>query len=559
MRVLVLSNLYPPDFLGGYELACGQAVAGLRDRGHDVLVLTGNPRQPVPDEPGVLRRLKMVDVYDAYYNQFSHPAHVRMREFEGYAVQAANVRAVAQAIAEFEPDVAYVHNVVALGGLGVLAAVQQMNVPWVMHLGDCVPKLLCGLGRAVRPEMGAAFARAIRGRFLCVSQTLLNEIAGAGIDLAGKTRLLPYWIATSGSPDRRRFFQPGETLRVVTSGALGEHKGTDLLIRAVARLRDRGCANLTVDCYGPGPEAEFRGLALRLGVADRVRFCGVRPQSELHAKYPGYDLFAFPTLPREPFGIAPMEAAAHGCVPLVSERCGYGEWFAHGVHCLKAERSAEGFADAIHGVLAGRVDLPTLARRSMAVTLRDFHLRAVLPTIEEELERAARSRTDCRRPPVEQVYRLGILAEKAFPLLIQEATEQPPSPDTPSSIPAPATPEGTVDVNFFDHTSGGLARTPLTVAQRALRRVLRPMFHRLRDLLHWLHHQDLEQRRAIAELSARLAETEATLARQEAQRQAFEADHLAVTRRLASLEDLLLQTLAGRDEPPATLPIRKVA
>ena len=30
MRVLVISNLYPPDFLGGYELACGQAAEGLR-------------------------------------------------------------------------------------------------------------------------------------------------------------------------------------------------------------------------------------------------------------------------------------------------------------------------------------------------------------------------------------------------------------------------------------------------------------------------------------------------------------------------------------------------
>jgi hypothetical protein len=85
------------------------------------------------------------------------------------------------------------------------------------------------------------------------------------------------------------------------------------------------------------------------------------------------------------------------------------------------------------------------------------------------------------------------------------------------------------------------------------------MFHRLRDLLHWLHHQDLAQQRAIAELSARLAEAEAALARREAQRQAFEADHQTVTRRLAQLEDLLLQSLCVRDEPPATLPMRRAS
>jgi hypothetical protein len=183
----------------------------------------------------------------------------------------------------------------------------------------------------------------------------------------------------------------------------------------------------------------------------------------------------------------------------------------------------------------------------------------VLPTIVADLQRAARSRTDRRRPAADEVYRLGILAEKAFPLLIQEADEQPPSAGAEPTAPARETPEVAVDVNFFDHTSRGLARAPLTLAQRALRRVLRPMFHRLRDLLHWLHHQDLEQRRTISELSTRLAEAEAALARREVQRQAFEADHRAVTRRLAQLEDLILQTLTGRDESPDTLPLRKAA
>ena len=34
MRIVVLSNLYPPDVLGGYEIACAQAVDALRQRGH---------------------------------------------------------------------------------------------------------------------------------------------------------------------------------------------------------------------------------------------------------------------------------------------------------------------------------------------------------------------------------------------------------------------------------------------------------------------------------------------------------------------------------------------
>ncbi|MFQ5772284.1 MAG: hypothetical protein ACE5HX_17245, partial [bacterium] len=40
MRILVISNLYPPYFVGGYELGCRDVVDGLKARGHHVKVLT---------------------------------------------------------------------------------------------------------------------------------------------------------------------------------------------------------------------------------------------------------------------------------------------------------------------------------------------------------------------------------------------------------------------------------------------------------------------------------------------------------------------------------------
>ena len=65
VKILVLSNLYPPDVIGGYELGCKQAVDALRARGHDVRVLTIAPRTPVPAEPHVLRALKLSEVWNS--------------------------------------------------------------------------------------------------------------------------------------------------------------------------------------------------------------------------------------------------------------------------------------------------------------------------------------------------------------------------------------------------------------------------------------------------------------------------------------------------------------
>ena len=44
MKILVVSNLYPPQHVGGYELGCRDVVEKLRARGHNVRVLTSTFR-----------------------------------------------------------------------------------------------------------------------------------------------------------------------------------------------------------------------------------------------------------------------------------------------------------------------------------------------------------------------------------------------------------------------------------------------------------------------------------------------------------------------------------
>ncbi|MGL6094628.1 MAG: glycosyltransferase, partial [Fimbriiglobus sp.] len=170
MKILVLTNLYPPDILGGYELGSRQVVNALLAAGHEVRVLTGNPRNgPVRDEPHVARRMRLVDVYDQYYMERAGPAARAVRHQEGYSVQAHNVHALTEVAAEFQPDVVYVWNVISVGGLGLLAAVQHLGLPWVMHLMDRVPGELCTVfpGHKPVPALVAAFQQLCRGRFIC--------------------------------------------------------------------------------------------------------------------------------------------------------------------------------------------------------------------------------------------------------------------------------------------------------------------------------------------------------------------------------------------------------
>jgi glycosyltransferase involved in cell wall biosynthesis len=123
---------------------------------------------------------------------------------------------------------------------------------------------------------------------------------------------------------------------------------------------------------------------------------------------------------REPFGLVPLEAAARGRVPVISQRCGIAEWLVHGVHCLKVERTADAFARTFRSILEGEIALEPIARRAEAAAWRDFHVDAILPRIERTLAAAARQSRDGGGTSAE-AYRMARLAEQLAQAFIQES------------------------------------------------------------------------------------------------------------------------------------------
>ena len=59
MRILIITNLYPPQYLGGYELLCYQVAEYLMAQGHQVEVLTSDFMSEGELEKGVSRSLKI--------------------------------------------------------------------------------------------------------------------------------------------------------------------------------------------------------------------------------------------------------------------------------------------------------------------------------------------------------------------------------------------------------------------------------------------------------------------------------------------------------------------
>ena len=419
MRILTISNLFPPNVIGGYELLCSQAVDALRARGHTVEVLT-SARGHAAAQRDVHRTLHLADVYDGYVRGHSTASAWRMREAEARLFSAHNVQVLAARVADFRPDVVYLWNLDGLAGLGVLAFLRQIRLPWVWHLEDCVPRVMLSSQGRVNSRMAAACAPLFEGTFIACSQGVVDEIRAAGIEVGPSLTQVPNWVL--GVPgDRERWFSPGEgTLRLVFAGHVTRQKGFDIVVDAIAELDRRGYRGVRLEAHGALLDPSIPGLIERSGVGSRITLHGWTEHSALLRLYGDHDLFVFPTWSREPFGVAPLEAAAHGCVPLISADCGIGEWLVDRVHCLKAPRTPAAFADALQQVLDGEVRLEDIGRRARSVCARDFHIDAVAARIEAALLAAAPGSVDYTDAQIDAAHRVVRVAERIGMAMLAE-------------------------------------------------------------------------------------------------------------------------------------------
>ena len=122
MRLLVITDLYPPIAYGGYERACAELVEGLRDR-HDVTVLTSDLRRAAaPPLPWVRRELPHLG-----------PERRALARVPRAAARAAVV--TRRALDELRPDLVYVSSCLTVPQTAPCAAVQA-GVPTVYRLSE---------------------------------------------------------------------------------------------------------------------------------------------------------------------------------------------------------------------------------------------------------------------------------------------------------------------------------------------------------------------------------------------------------------------------------------
>ncbi len=167
--------------------------------------------------------------------------------------------------------------------------------------------------------------------------------------------------AAFASPRPPEAFKGG-VKRIISVGRVEPAKGHDVLIRAVAELKQHQQNSVSVEIVGPGRQIPaLCKLANELCVADRVKFPGfVPPGPPLTALLDRADLFVLPSL-TEGMPRALLEAMARG-LPAIGSRTG-GIIELLDDDCLVEPGDAAALSKRLSAVLN---DAETLARMSAA-------------------------------------------------------------------------------------------------------------------------------------------------------------------------------------------------
>jgi glycosyltransferase involved in cell wall biosynthesis len=237
----------------------------------------------------------------------------------------------------------------------------------VYHAG--VPAVLLGrlLGvPVVLTEHTSAFPRGTLNRFrmrlarfamerasmvLPVSEHLRHCIEAHGIQ--ARFRVVPNAVPAdvfypAGADERNTGARRVKRLLMV--GLLTPVKGIPYLLEALHALRQRR-QDFVLDVVGDGASrADYETLTCELGLANVVRFRGLRAKPEIAACMRRCDIFVLPSL-FETFGVAVAEALASGKPVVASDIEALREVVTAEVGCLVPPGDAGALADALDRML----------------------------------------------------------------------------------------------------------------------------------------------------------------------------------------------------------------
>ena len=367
MKILLISNLYPPHYVGGYELRCSQAAKYLHNAGHEVRVLTSSVQ---------LTRSSGLDTANSSTSsaipveRFLHYYtwdHERSGHFYNLALakeQLAQARGFARLLDEFKPDVVNWWNLEGLTKT-ILAIPARRGIPdvhWIEdvwnireygregeneHLswfnfwrGDWGPQFARPFLRRALARRESALqregipTRPFRNepRHVCfVSEFMRYEHIAAGL-------VFPATDVIYGGIAPERFYIKraaadfhGRTLRLLYAGYVEPNRGLHTIVEALGLLRHELRESIELSVANSGlerPEPYVDAIKKRieeLGLTKNVNFLGKLRHEDMPRIYQNHHVLVFASTRKEGLPMTMLESMCAGCAVITTGSGGAAE------------------------------------------------------------------------------------------------------------------------------------------------------------------------------------------------------------------------------------------
>lgn len=404
MRLLFLSNFFPPARSGGYTQWCHEVTERLAERGHTIGVLTSrHERTKVPAGEQNIYRLLHLEGDLAYYHPLPFFSKWKKQHRE-------NLLYLEQIVQEFAPDLIFIWGMWALSKALPALAEQRLPGRVVYYLSDYWPSAtdmhtaywqsparhylmrppkrilskiaLLMLAKEGQPDLKLE-------QVICVSARVRDLLVEAGLPVQNAQIIYGGTDVERFLDVRRRDCLPGH-LKLLYAGQLVQHKGVHTAIEAMSRLvKAWGINEISLTLVGSGHpdyEAFLHDLIEKEGLQNHMAIHKPVSKDEMPAIFQQFDVLIFPSIYEEPLARITQEAMASGLAVVGTTTGGTKEILQDGETGLAfAPEDAQGLAEQVARLISYPELRCRLAQAGRQMVMENFTLDRMVNEIEAYL------------------------------------------------------------------------------------------------------------------------------------------------------------------------------
>lgn len=302
MKILIISNLYFPNEIGGYEIGCKDFKNILNEMGHEVIVATSMNNFKKKKDFSVKKIFKCFVNYNIATKTYSY------NEVEKY-----NPRKLEKIINEFKPDKILVWNIQGLG-LKIIKKIIESNIFFRIFCWDYT---YFSYKKRLRDYIFFRFKNKISGfvynkiinKMIFPSKFLSNYYLGKN----QKPKVIYPFVEYKNFSFKSKFSKKKNKLVYVGQSVI--HKGIFNIINYIIKFNLENKIKLELTIYSKNfPIETFKNIK-------KYNFFYIKKnikRSQIQKELSDYDIGIFPSMWDEPFGISQLEMLASGLTVLSS-------------------------------------------------------------------------------------------------------------------------------------------------------------------------------------------------------------------------------------------------